>query len=225
MSDTALNKIIQYGTRAARTAFTPSPASGSQVLYLWYETDHAPDVWAWDGSAWQQINAGGSGTVTNTGTLTAGQIIEGNGGTDIKVGDLSGDVTTSGSLATTVKSNLKEDTITFTIDGAGSAVTTGLKKYWQVPFDGTIQSVSLAADQSGSIVIDIWKDIDANFPPTVADTITASDKPTLSSAQKSIDSTLTGWTTSFSAGDWFAFHVDSASTLTWCVLQLKVLRS
>ena len=32
---------------------------------------------------------------------------------------------------------------------------------------------------SGSIVIDVWKDTYANFPPIVADTITASAKPTL----------------------------------------------
>ena len=45
---------------------------------------------------------GGSGTVTNTGTLTAGQLIIGNGGVDVKVGDLSGDATTSGSTAVTL---------------------------------------------------------------------------------------------------------------------------
>lgn len=45
----------------------------------------------------------GTGTVTNTsGALTAGQLIIGNGGADIKVGNLSGDVTTSGSAATTL---------------------------------------------------------------------------------------------------------------------------
>jgi hypothetical protein len=44
----------------------------------------------------------GSGTVTNTaGNLTAGQIVVGNGTSDIKVGDLSGDCTTAGSTATT----------------------------------------------------------------------------------------------------------------------------
>jgi hypothetical protein len=61
MSDTSLNKIIQYGTSTDRIAFTPDPAASSQVLYLWYETDNAPDTYAWDGSAWVQINAGGGG--------------------------------------------------------------------------------------------------------------------------------------------------------------------
>ena len=48
-------------------------------------------------------SGGGSGTVTHTvGALTSGQLVEGNGAADIKVGDLSGDVTTSGGMATTV---------------------------------------------------------------------------------------------------------------------------
>lgn len=105
MSDTALNKIIQYGTRANRIAFTPSPASGSQVLYLWYETDHAPDTWAWDGSAWQQINTAGSGTVTTTGSPASGNLSKFSGATSITNGDLSGDVATSGTLATTIQAN------------------------------------------------------------------------------------------------------------------------
>lgn len=49
---------------------------------------------------------GGAGTVTHTaGALTAGQLIVGNGSADIKTGDLTGDVTTSGATATTIAAN------------------------------------------------------------------------------------------------------------------------
>jgi hypothetical protein len=65
----------------------------------------------------------------------------------------------------------------------------------------------------------------SNFPPTVADTITASAKPTLSSAQKSTDSTLTGWTKTLSAGDYILANVDSASTLEKAVLTINVTRT
>lgn len=58
MSDTSLNKIIQYGTTAQRVAFTPAPAAGSQVLYIWYDTDNAPNTYIWDGAAWVLISAG-----------------------------------------------------------------------------------------------------------------------------------------------------------------------
>ena len=63
MSDTALNKIIQYGTTAERVAFTPNPAAGSQVLYIWYDTDASPDTYVWDGAVWVIISGGGSTSV------------------------------------------------------------------------------------------------------------------------------------------------------------------
>jgi len=91
---------------------------------------------------------------------------------------------------------------------------------------GTITKVRLlssdAAVTSGSIVVDIWKDTYANYPPTVADTITASAKPTITTATKSEDSTLTGWTTSVSAGDVFGFKVDSVTSLKRVTVELTV---
>jgi len=112
--------------------------------------------------------------------------------------------------------------IGITIDGGGSTPSTGIKGDFFVPYNATINSVTLLADQSGSIVIDIWKDTYANYPPTNADSITASAKPTLSSATKSQDTTLTGWTTTLSAGDTLRFNVDSVSTITRVTLVLKI---
>lgn len=116
-------------------------------------------------------------------------------------------------------------TITYVIDGGGSAITTGVKGYLEIPFGCTITQATIVADQSGSIVVDIWKDSYANYPPTVADTITASAKPTLSAAIKAQDSTLTGWTTSISAGDFLGFNVDSASTVTLVTISLRVTKT
>ena len=111
------------------------------------------------------------------------------------------------------------------IDGGGAAISTGVKI--DVPFemDCTIVGARLLADQSGSIVLDLWKDTYANYPPTVADTITASAKPTLSSATKANDTTLTGWTTSITAGDTLRVNVDSATTVTRVTLALKLVRA
>jgi len=115
--------------------------------------------------------------------------------------------------------------LTFVIDGGGSAISTGEKGHLEVPFACTILQATLLADQSGSIVVDIWKDTYANFPPTDADSITASAPPTISSAQKSQDSMLSGWTTSIAAGDILAFNVDSAATITRCTVALKVKKT
>jgi hypothetical protein len=113
--------------------------------------------------------------------------------------------------------------ITFIIDGGGATITTGAKKaYFSVPFACTITKARLLADQTGSIVIDVWKDTYANFPPTVADTIVASAKPTLSAAQKSEDSTLTGWTKTLAAGDVIEINVDSITTCQKVRLDLFV---
>lgn len=115
--------------------------------------------------------------------------------------------------------------LNFVIDGGGSAITTGVKGYLEMPFAGTITANRLFADQSGSIVIDIWKDTFANFPPLDADSITASAPPTLSTAQSSEDETLTGWTTTFSAGDILGFNVDSITTCERVTLSLSGTRT
>ena len=95
----------------------------------------------------------------------------------------------------------------------------------QVPFAGTITGVTLLADTATTAVIDIWKDTYANFPPTVADTITAAAIPTLTAANKSTDTTLTGWTTAVADGDVFRFNIDSNDLATRITLNLEITRS
>lgn len=126
---------------------------------------------------------------------------------------------------TATTANSKIAVISFIIDGGGSAITTGIKGDLEIPFACTINQVTLLADQSGSIVVDIWKDTYANYPATDADSITASAPPTISSATKSQDSTLTGWTTSIAAGDTLRFNVDSITTCTRVLVSLKVTKS
>lgn len=113
-------------------------------------------------------------------------------------------------------------TVTMTVDAGSSVISTGLKGYIEVPFACTIISWTLLADVSGSIVVDVWKDTYANYPPVVGDTITASAKPTITTAVKNQSSTLTGWTTSITAGDILAFNVDSVTTIKKITLSLKV---
>jgi hypothetical protein len=83
--------------------------------------------------------------------------------------------------------------------------------------------VTLLADQSGSIVVDVQTCAYSGFPTTSS--IAASDLPTLSSAQKSQDSTLTGWSTSLTAGNIIAFKVNSATTVTRVTISLEVVRA
>lgn len=117
---------------------------------------------------------------------------------------------------------LRTASITFVIDGGGSAITTGTKGFLEIPYSCTIESATLLADQSGSIVVDVWVDSYGNYPPTDSDSITASAPPTISSSTKSQDTTLTGWTKGVSEGAIMGFNVDSATTIQKATLSLKV---
>lgn len=113
----------------------------------------------------------------------------------------------------------------FAIDGLGAQISTGIKGDLSIDFAGTINQVTMLADVSGSIVVDIWKDTYANFPPTVADTITAAAKPTITTATKSQDTTLTGWIKTIVAGNVLRFNVDSCTTITRLLMILKVTKT
>lgn len=114
-----------------------------------------------------------------------------------------------------------------TIDGGGSVITTGLKGYISVPYNGTITGWVLLAGGTGSIAIDVWKTSFAGAPPTVANSITGTGEPTLSSAQKAQNLDVsTSWSdTSVSVGDVIGFNVDSVSTITRVNLDIKITKS
>lgn len=118
------------------------------------------------------------------------------------------------------------ETIGITIDGGGSTISTGLKGYRRVAYSGTIVGWTLMATDSGSspasgsIVIDVLKGAFASFPPTSS--IAASAKPTLTNDQEAEDTTLSGWTTTVTAGDVFGFEVESASGVSRVTLQLDI---
>jgi len=92
----------------------------------------------------------------------------------------------------------------FLIDGNGSAITAGVKGDIVIPFTGNFTTWTLLADQTGSIVLDLWKDTYANFPPTNADAL--STHPTISSATKATGSI----TDAVTAGD--ILRVNAAAT-------------
>lgn len=144
---------------------------------------------------------------------------------DGAIGSIADGTTVHSALSTIHATAHGSTTINVIIDGGGSAITTGVKGDVELPFAGTISAARMFADQTGSIVVNLWKDTYANFPPTVADKITASAPPTISTADKSQDTTLTGWTTTFAAGDVLRVNVDSATTITRVTLSLTVARS
>ena len=92
-----------------------------------------------------------------------------------------------------------------------------------MPYNGTITGWFVISDQIGNCVLDVWKSSGGTIP-TLLDTITGTEKPTLTSQQINSDLTLTSWTTSVNIGDVVAFNVDSASTITRVHLTIYITK-
>jgi hypothetical protein len=119
--------------------------------------------------------------------------------------------------------DLQGRVITVTIgDPIGPVLSTGVKSYVPVPFECEVVGWEIFGDASGDIVLDVWADSYANFPPTVADTIAGSEKPTLSGAQKNPDLALSTWDASIAAGSILAINIDSCSGIKQVTLSIRV---
>ena len=113
------------------------------------------------------------------------------------------------------------DTIQFIIDGGGVVIGTGEKGDLEVPFNCTIVGWTIYSKIQGDIVVDIWKDTYANYPPTVADTIFGA-KPTLAAAKKNQSGTLA---IALSRGNILSYNVDSAATVQRVTVVLQVIKT
>jgi hypothetical protein len=92
-----------------------------------------------------------------------------------------------------------------------------------VPFNCNITAAEIIGDASGSAVVDIKKGTpSSNTTMPTRSSICASAKPTLSSAQRKRDTTLTGWTTALLAGDILEWNLDSVTTCKMITLELTV---
>jgi hypothetical protein len=112
------------------------------------------------------------------------------------------------------------------VNNGTNVVTLGQKGYVKMPYPGTITDWSIMANQTGNVVIDLWKTTFAAFPPTVSNSILNGNYLTLSNQQSKLDPILTGWTsTSFLAGDVFTFNILSADTITNLNLTINVLKT
>jgi hypothetical protein len=90
-----------------------------------------------------------------------------------------------------------------TVDGGGDVVTTGVKGRFRIPYDYEIVRWSLLADQAGDVEFDVKVSAFGGSPASIV----ASAPPTLSGVAEDDDATLTGWTTTGSAGDEFEYEI------------------
>ena len=117
------------------------------------------------------------------------------------------------------------ETINFVIDGGGSAIAAGVKGDLLFDFAFHVVAWTLIADQTGSIVVDLWKRTDTTAP-TDSDTMTGGETPTLASAVRASDTSLAsgaGW--AVAAGSTIRVNADATpATVTRVTLALKITR-
>ena len=104
-------------------------------------------------------------------------------------------------------------------DPGGAVLTTGIKFIVPIRFGIRATGWTLCSDQTGSIVLDLWV---AAYPtvPTVANTITGTEKPTIAASRVGQDLTLSSWTTDIAAGSLLAFNIDSCTSIKQVTLTL-----
>jgi hypothetical protein len=100
------------------------------------------------------------------------------------------------------------------LDGHGNSPQPGVRADFLVPYPMRVTGWTVVADAVGSAQLDLWRAAYADFPPTIEDSVTGTDKPRLSSEIKAQSSALTGWITDWAADDLIRINLDSADTLT-----------
>lgn len=112
--------------------------------------------------------------------------------------------------------------VAFLISGGGAAYATGTREgAIPLPYNLTINRVSLFHDQSSTTTIDLWVDTAANWPPTDADSITAS-APLATTATTYVDNfTKTGWTTDLASLSLMRVNVDANDNATWSLVFIR----
>lgn len=115
---------------------------------------------------------------------------------------------------------------TIFIDGNGSAITTGEKKYYiSWPYNCTITKVRVLADQSSNTTVDVWNDSYANFPPTDADSLfDAAAEPALAGTVKAEVTSFDGGEDSIAQGDITMIRVDANDSATLLSITFEVTR-
>lgn len=110
------------------------------------------------------------------------------------------------------------------MSGGGSALATGIKGYLTVAYSGRLTGWSITSDGSSpTCTIDVWKVATGTALPAVANTIMGT-KPALTTGNALRSTTMTSWTTTFTAGDIFGFNLDAVTSATNIVFVLETLR-
>lgn len=214
----------------ARTISTTAPITGGGDLSANRTFAIAAATTSVDGyltsTDWNTFNGkvATSRSISTTAPLTGGGDLSANRTLAITLADATHDGYLSQTDWATFNGILAERSVTF--DGGGAVLTAGTKVRLRIPYAGTIQRVTMLADQSGSAVVDIKKVAYGSYTGAGSGTsIVASAPPTITTAVKSQDATMTGWTLTVAANDVLEFSITSATTIQQLEVSLEIKRT
>lgn len=122
----------------------------------------------------------------------------------------------------TCRTTWPRDTRGFTVDGGGSAISTGkVKGYFVFPDAATITGWNITVD-TGTVTVKVWKIAAGTAKPTSSDSINTSGV-SISSGTSIRSSTLSDFTTtSIAAGDIVAYNIEAVSGVTEMTFELEL---
>ena len=120
---------------------------------------------------------------------------------------------------------LEKEAHGFTVDGGGSAISTGkVKGYWTCPFAGTIAGYNISVD-TGTCTVKTWKVATGTAVPTIANVISTSGVAISSGTHVTSTTTSDFTTTTVAAGDIFAWDITAVASVTQMTFELVFTRT
>jgi hypothetical protein len=120
---------------------------------------------------------------------------------------LKGDTGAAGSNATVQNTS----TISFIVNNNQSVIIPGIKGFIKPGKNGTLNSITIISNETGSVTLDILKSNYSSYPAMT--TITSGGFVVLSSAQKMNNLTLPGYNTTIDINEFYIVNVKSATTI------------
>lgn len=111
-------------------------------------------------------------------------------------------------------------TINYVVDSGSIDMLTGNKGSVTLDVSGVLESITILADQTGDLSIDIEKSNYTDFPTFTS--LSNNQYPSISNNSKYRDDNLSGWSKTIVSGDIIRFWVRSVSGINRFVVSLKL---